>query len=104
MAPVRANVRGTRDVQAISTSIVSPGATARASGTSATVRSSALPSSGAMNLQARREVDRRAARCDELEARDVDPAPVGSGVGEPASPARRRSRIQVERVFRQAFQ
>ena len=50
MVPVRANVRGTRDDQAICTLTVSPGATGRVSGTSITVRSSAFPSSGAMNL------------------------------------------------------
>ena len=49
-APVRAKVRGTRDVQATSTVTVWPGATAAGSGTDSTVWSAVLPSSGAMNV------------------------------------------------------
>jgi hypothetical protein len=49
IVPVREKVRGTCDDQAMSTSMVPPGATGSASGTSSTVLSSVFPSSGAMN-------------------------------------------------------
>ena len=82
-----------------------PGATGAPSGTSATVRSSGLPSSGAM----KRRLDVRSvgvpSRGDQAQAGDVDPAPVGlaaarrSGRRRPAL----RSRIQVDAVLRQAL-
>jgi hypothetical protein len=46
--PVRTETRGRRAVKSRATASVSPGATGRGSTTSATVRSSGLPSSGAM--------------------------------------------------------
>jgi hypothetical protein len=49
MTPVRAIVRGTREVHAISIVAVPPGSIGCGSVTLITVRSSALPSSGAMN-------------------------------------------------------
>ena len=52
----------------------------------------------------RGDVDRRAARADELQAGDVDPAPVRLGtVRESAAPASATSRIHVDRVLRHAL-
>jgi hypothetical protein len=104
IAPVRANVRGTRDDQAICTLTVSPGATGTASGTSATVRSSRLPSSGAMKRSD--EVTSTGAPVVPTSFRlvtSIQPqSPSGRRVSS-VSPARAASRIQVERVLRHAL-
>ena len=113
MAPVRANVRGTRAVHASSTVTDCPGADRAGSGTDQHRPVVRLPSSGAMNVP--------------LDVRSVSEAPppesrriavtsmrlqssAGRSPGESSSrppgprPARSRSRIHVELVLRQAFQ
>ena len=114
--PVRANGRGTRDVHAISTAIVSPGATARSSGTSITVRSSALPSSGAM----KRACGFRSDGCPLMVSREASIVPGGAArrmlvtsiqpksesarsTGGTLLVVERCSRIHDEAVFRQAL-
>ena len=104
MAPVRANVRGTRDDQAIWILTVSPGATGAASGTSATVRSSRLPSSGAM----KRIVDVTSAGAPAVPSNlrlvtSIHPQSGSPRSAKSESPPSAASRIQVERVFRQAL-
>src|SRR5215212_4984752 len=102
MTPVRANVRGTFVVQAISTPIVSPGAIARGKGTLITVRSSAFPSSGAMkrrdavksvNGAGEDERSRMAVTSTQLQSPGCGSARLRPNVA-PAC-----SRIQVERLF-----
>ena len=70
---------------------VSPGATGAASGTSATVRSSEVPVVWRDEAHGGGDVDWRAARADELEARDVDPAPVRLGTVGRVRAARERA-------------
>ena len=104
MAPVRANVRGTRADHAIWTLSVSPGPTGVSSGTSATVRSSTLPSSGAMNC--RRDVTSLGVPLDPIRrtaVMSVQPQSSGPRRSSAVLPARRRSRIHDDRVFRQAL-
>src|SRR5688572_18691944 len=104
MAPVRANGRGTRADHAICTVIVSPGPTGRSSGTSITVRSSGLPSSGEMKRA--REV--RSVGVPPLPiarklVRSIQPQSDSDGPVAVAPPLKRHSRIHEELVFRQAL-
>ena len=104
IAPVRENVRGTRDDQAICTLTVSPGATGAASGTSATVRSSMFPSSGAMKRMV--EVTSTGAPLVPTSFRLVTSIQPQSASGRSASsesPASATSRIQDDRVLRHAL-
>ncbi len=104
IAPVRAKVRGTREDQAIWTLTVSPGATGAASGTSATVRSSRFPSSGAMKRIA--EVTSTGAPLVPTSFKlvtSIQPqSPSGRSAASDAS-ASAISRIHVDRVLRQAL-
>ena len=99
-APVRANVRGTCALHATRISAVAPGAIGAASGTSITVSSSALSSSGAMK---RRDAV-RSTPPTAIEPTSMRAHSFGSRVGSSPKPASALSRMKVERVFFQAFQ
>ena len=103
IAPVRANVRGTRELHSISMLTVSPGATGVGIGTESTVRSSGLLSSG--ETKRRRSV-RSWAPASPSSRTAVTSIQPQSASGLDASPGPRpssRSRIQVERLFLQAL-
>ncbi len=104
MAPVRANVRGMREDQAIWTLTVSPGATGASSATSATVRSSPLLSSGAMKRRRLvTSIGAPAARTSFRLVTSIQPQSPSGRSAALSSPARMRSRMKVERVLRQAL-
>ena len=95
--PVRTETRGRRAVKSSAIEIVSPGATGRGRVTSATVRSSALPSSGAMKRIAGR---RSAPSGPIIRVTSVEPQESGIRPSRASPPA---SRQKVESVLRNAL-
>ena len=102
-APVRANVRGTCADHVRRACIVWPGATGASSGISTTVRSSVLPSSGAMKRM--RAVTSAGPPPDAIRRTLVTSIDAHSASRRVSSraPASARSRIQVDVVLRQAL-
>ena len=104
MKPVRANVLGTRDDQAMRTVRLSPGGTAASSGTSATVASSGFPSSGEMwRSRAVRSTSLPSAPATTMLVTSIQPQSSAGRCSASVLPARRRSRIHVEALFRHAL-
>ncbi len=94
---MRTETRGSREAKSIATEIVSPGATGRGRITSATVRSSGLPSSG----ETYRMPGRRSAPSGPV-MREISTAPQEFGT-RPSRCSPPDSRQKVESVLRKAF-
>ena len=94
---MRTDTRGSSETKSIAKEIVSPGCTGRGRMTSATVRSSGLPSSGAMKRIAG---SRSAPSGPVMRAISIEPHEFGSDPSRCSPPD---SRQKVESVLRKAF-